>query len=315
MYKYANLMHTWLLLVLILLSGAVQANGALGSKNNPYIFSAPPRESVERGEEVYGPIAETLTRATGKHFIYWHPGEKDWLTYTSKMRNGEYDMIFDGPHFVGWRANLIKHTPILALQHEHVWVVIGTRDAHKYKRRPIKKLADLAGRRVCAHPPPNFGTLTLLSLFDNPVRQPTLTPIAGWKNAFLGVRDGKCEGAILPMGKYKKFKKSLDPADMFVTKLYQHTPYPNQAITTGPRIKESLRKKIVAILQSDLGMTATAKLRKRYNKGKPFKTVANVAVYDKPALVLRDFMGFEYDPKVVKANDSIKQVAVKDQNK
>ena len=315
MYKFANLKHAWLLLILTLMSGAVYANGPLGSKDNPYVFSAPPRESVERGEEIYGPIAEALTRATGKHFIYWHPGEKDWLTYTSKMRNGDYDMIFDGPHFVGWRTNLINHTPVLALQHEHVWVVIGTRDAHKYKRRPINKLGDLAGRRVCVHAPPNFGTLTLLSLFDNPVRQPTLIPIAGWKNAFLGVRDGKCEGAILPKGKYKKFKKKLDSADMYVTKLYQHRPYPNQAITVGPRIKESLRKKIVEVLQSDVGMNATAKLRKRFNKDKPFKKVANKRVYDKPALVLRDFMGFEYDPKAVAAANHVKQVAATDKNK
>ena len=309
MFKFTDLLHTWLLMVLILLSGAVHANGPAGSKDNPYIFSAPPRESVQRGEEVYGPIAQALTSATGKHFVYWHPGDKNWLSYTSKMRNGDYDLIFDGPHFVGWRANLIKHTPILSLKHEHVWVVIGTTSVHKYKRRPVDKLEDLAGRRVCVHAPPNFGTLTLLSLFDNPVRQPTLTAIAGWKNAFLGVRDGKCEGAILPKCKYKKFKKELDANDVYVKKLYQHRPYPNQAITVGPRIDESMRNKIVKVLQSEKGMAATAKLRKRYNKGKPFKKVADTRVYDEPALVLRDFTGFEYDPVAVKAANDNKQLA------
>ena len=152
-------------------------------------------------------------------------------------------------------------------------------------------------------------------MFDNPVRQPTLTPIAGWKNAFLGVRDGKCEGAILPKGKYKKFKKELDAADIHITKLYQHRPYPNQAFTVGPRIKKSLRKRIVEVLQSDHGIRATAKLRKRYNKGKPFKVVANVDVYDEPAKVLRDFTGFEYDPKVVKINKSVKQMAANQKKK
>ena len=54
-----------------------------------YIFTAPPRESFERGNEIYKPIAEFLTDRLGEKFTYRHPG--NWAEYSRGMQNHEYE--------------------------------------------------------------------------------------------------------------------------------------------------------------------------------------------------------------------------------
>ena len=247
-----------------------------------FVFSAPPRETEAEGKAIYRPIAELLMRATGREFIYRHPG--NWLTYQKDMTEGNYDLIFDGPHFVSWRIQQIGHTPLLKLPQQHIWMVIT-----RAKETRVKELSDLAGRKVCVHAPPNFGTLTLLSLFPNPARQPYMINIRGWKNAYNGVIEGKCEGAILPITHYKK----LDPETKHTRLLHQHTPYPNQAFTAGPRLDPKMREVIVKALMSDRGKQATANLRKRFCKDKDIVPASNEEHKD-IALVLKDYIGFEF---------------------
>ena len=262
-------------------STAPNSAGSAASELTTLLFTAPPRETVADGKKMYEPIAAFLTRAIGKKFEYRHPG--NWLTYTDQMRAGRYDLIFDGPHFVGWRSLHINHVPLLKLPQPHVWAVVVRADNQK-----TNKIADLAGRKICAHSPPNFGTLTLPSLF-NPLRQPYLVTIKGWRNAFEGVDSGKCEGTILPFTNLKKF----DPDSKIVKVIHKHKPYPNQAFTASPRISPEMRQQIVTALSSPEGKTATKSLRGRFAKGADLVT-ASTEEYADVALVLRTVWGFEF---------------------
>jgi ABC-type phosphate/phosphonate transport system substrate-binding protein len=262
-------------------AGASIAPTDVASSYAVYTFTSPPREQGGRGDDFYQPIVELLTKATGKKFVYKNPG--NWLTYQLEMRKGTYDLVFDGPHFVGWRIRQAGHTPLLRLPQPHVWAVITKSDSK------VGTLKELAGRKACVHAPPNFGTLTFLSLFENPARQPYMHEIKGWEEAYQGVVAGKCEAAILPLTNLNK----LDP-DRKATKIvHQHKPYPNQAFTAGPRIDPDLQAAIFTALTSDEGKIATQGLRDRFCKGQDL-VPATKEEYGEVALVLKNYWGFEF---------------------
>ncbi|MCW8955453.1 MAG: phosphate/phosphite/phosphonate ABC transporter substrate-binding protein, partial [Gammaproteobacteria bacterium] len=91
-----------------------------------YIFTAPPRETMEDGYKVYQPIADYLTKVTGQQFVYNH--QNTWEEYVSGMRSEKYDLVFDGPHFVDWRIHNIEHHTIVKIPHLLQWRVIARKD-------------------------------------------------------------------------------------------------------------------------------------------------------------------------------------------
>ena len=221
-----------------------------------YLFTAPPRETVERGVEIYKPIADFLSRTTGEAFVYKHPGS--WAEYSRGMQNGEYDLAFDGPHFVSWRIRHVNHDVLVKLPQLHIWRVVARKD-----NTSINSMDDLVGRKVCAPKSPNFGMLTMMSHFSNPDKQPVHVITKGWKDGFNSVIEGKCEATVLPKTNHRKFDPSLSKSKA----VHTHLPYPNQAFTAGPDISLAMKAKIKSALLSDEGQQALSGLRDRFTRG------------------------------------------------
>jgi len=238
-----------------------------------FVFSAPPRGSYSEEVALYQPIVEYLSRVTGRKFRYQY--SDNWLSYSKDMTNGGYDLVFDGPAFNGWRMEKMSHTPLIKLPEDFVFVVIARKD-----NQQVTELKQLAGRKVCVHAPPNLGTLTLLSQFDNPARQPSIVEIKGWDVAYQSVADGKCAGTVLPIKNMEKMDKGL------VKVLYKHRALPNQAFSAGPRIPAEMQARIKHALLSDEGRAATAKLRATY-AGKDF-VPATAEEYAGLGMLLKD---------------------------
>ena len=131
--------------------------------SSDYLFTAPPRESVERGVEIYKPIADYLSKATGERFSYQHP--QSWSEYSRGMQNKEYDLVFDGPHFVSWRLQYIEHDVLAKLPQLLTWRVLIRID-----NKSVKSLDDLVGKTICAPKSPNFGMLTVMSIFQTLIK-------------------------------------------------------------------------------------------------------------------------------------------------
>lgn len=233
-----------------------KAPAATMTSDGDFVFSAPPRGSYAEEVAAYQPIVDYLSRVTGKRFVYKY--SDNWLTYSKDMTSGGYDLVFDGPAFNGWRIDRMNHTPIVKLPEDFVFVVITRKD-----NAQVTELRHLAGRKVCAHAPPNLGTLTMLSQFDNPARQPFIVETKGWDNAYKALVEGKCAGTVVPI---KNMEKN-DRGTMRV--IYRHRALPNQAFSAGPRITPEMRTKIQQALLSEEGKVATANLRSVY-AGKDF---------------------------------------------
>jgi ABC-type phosphate/phosphonate transport system substrate-binding protein len=248
----------------------------------PFIFTSPPREGAEKGDESYAPIAEYLSKATGEQFVYEHPD--NWLSYQDRMQKDAYDLVFDGPHFVSWRVEHLKHTPLVRLPGSLDFVVIARRDNEK-----ITTFEDMGGRTVCGHAPPNLATLTLQAQFENPSRQPFIRVVRGFPAAYQGVIKKKCAGAVLPTGVYKKLDTGETQGQTRI--LFHSKPLPHQAISASPRIPPELQARIREALLSPDADAATAKLRARFSGGKPF-VAATTEEYVGYGYLLKDIWGF-----------------------
>ena len=245
-----------------------QPNAATNFKlaeSNELVLSAAPREDDDVANAIYGPVAEYLSKTLGKPVVFKHAG--NWGVYQGLMQKGAYDIVFDGPHFNSWRVDRTQHNVLVKVPGDHIFVVLVRKDNDK-----IREIKQLAGRTVCAHAPPNLGTLTALNEFDNPARQPIIVNIDGWKNIYDGMMAGKCVAAVIPVKKLEQFEKESGRESKIV---FRGVTMPDNAFSAGPRLTPSDQDKITKALLSPEGEKATAKLREKYAQGKPFVATTN----------------------------------------
>ncbi len=264
--------RSWLLFLITLL-GALPVQAEL-------ILSSAPRDTREKEEEIFKPIADLLSKTTGEKVTFRY-GD-NFLVYQSEMRKGGYDIALDGPQFVGWRMAKLGHVPLVKFPGNLTFVAIAKNDQDK-----IKDLKDLAGRTVCAFPSPNLATLTVLYEFGNPSRQPLIVEVQTFPDAYKGVKSGKCVGGILQAKLYQDLDKEAKAAKV----LFTSKPLPNQAFSAGPRLTPEKRERVTQTLLSAEGAAATQKLREAYKV--QALAQATVEEYQGLGKLLRDVWGFD----------------------
>ncbi len=223
------------------------------------IFSAAPRETVEEGQALYGPMVEALSEALGQEVVYQHPGS--WRNYQKKIKSGEYDIYLDGAHLAAWRMENQQARPLVRLPGELSFVLVS-----KAGNRTVTTPEDLIGRKICHMPSPNLGTLTLFSIYENPVRQPSFIIVNGGAKKLLAAMDeGRCEATIL---RKKYYHKKLDAATKSKFNVLETTAgITNQGFTISSRVDDETVTAIQNFLTSDAGKFAAQKLLKRFSPG------------------------------------------------
>lgn len=252
-----------------------------GIAANEYIFSAPPRGSAEKENKVYQPIAAYLSIVLGKKIVYQHPG--NWLSYQNNMQKGKYDLVFDGPHFVSWRILKTKHVPLVKLPGKLAFSIMVAKN-----NKGIKNYHDLMGRTVCGLAPPNLATLTIYSLFTNPVRQPLVVEVKSFPEGYAKAAKGTCVGAVMRDKMFNKLNKKKKAGRV----IFNSKGIANQAFTAGPRFSAKEKEKLVAALLSKSAVGQMQAFHKRFNKkGKPVLP-ANKKDFAGLAVLLKDVWGF-----------------------
>jgi len=220
------------------------------------IFSAPPRESSQAAEKLYGPLAEHLSELLGEKVIFQYPN--NWLQYQRDLRKGMYDIVFDGPHFVSWRLAHLEHQVLVKLPGELEFVVVVKKDDDT-----LKKTDDLIGKRICAIPPPNLATLTVIDLYHNPVRQPVIWGVkGGYPQVFNQYQKGTCVAAVFSAPFYET--KLSDEQRSQLRVLHKSKSLPNQAITVSKKIGIDNKQKIIRSLTLGKGKKVTESIARRF---------------------------------------------------
>ncbi|MDH5445306.1 MAG: phosphate/phosphite/phosphonate ABC transporter substrate-binding protein [Gammaproteobacteria bacterium] len=239
------------------------------SQASSLILTAPPRENVEAGNKIYGPLAKHLSDLIGAEVVYQHP--KNWLNYQREMRDNRYDIIFDGPHFISWRNAHLKHDVLVKLPGILDFYLVTSSGNDK-----INGMDDLIGKKICGISPPNLSTLTVLDRFRNPVRQPVIVGVkGGMGKVYKSFKAGKCEAAVL---RSTFFKKKLQQKQRDELKILFHSaPLPNQGISVSQRINASAKNKILQSLTLGDGTKISQPIVKRFGgkKAKSFIPAKN----------------------------------------
>ncbi|WP_455197446.1 phosphate/phosphite/phosphonate ABC transporter substrate-binding protein [Kaarinaea lacus] len=234
------------------------------------ILSAPPRENRSQGKELYEPIAEKLSELLGEKVVYQQP--KNWADYTNKMRDGYYDIIFDGPHFVAWRQKNLKHTPVASLPGSLEFFIVTSKE-----NKQLNNARDLVGKRICGMPSPHLATDLVYDLFKNPVLQPTIYEVkGGQRNSFQAFKDGKCVATIFRSTLYNKLPDEERKNLKIVVKT---RTLPNQTISVSQRLEKQANTIADFLVSKDGAITANNLLsrysgrKKQFIKARPEKFV------------------------------------------
>jgi len=222
------------------------------------IFTAPPREKAKAGEKIYQPIANHLSQLLKTKVVYKHPG--NWLNYQREMRDGKYDIIFDGPHFASWRMVHIGHDMIAKLPGKLGFILVK-----KKENVEIKTIDDLIGKRICGISMPNLSTLSILKAYPNPVRQPVIVGVkGGMKGVAKSIQKNRCHAYVFRDVFYDKKINAELKASLEI--LYKSKPLPNQVITAGQRITPAQKKAMSHSLTVGKGVDTTQEVRSRFAK-------------------------------------------------
>ena len=237
------------------------------SVNAELILTAPPRENAEKASKLYGPLAEQLSSVIGERVIYEQPS--GWFDYARNMRDGKYDIVFDGPHFAAWRVKNLKHIPVATLPGNLNFMLVTHRNADS-----ISSMRDLTGKKICGLLSPNLGTNLIFDSFDNPVLQPIIYEVkGGMKQVYKSFKNRKCDAAILRDAAYMR----LPEKERSRLKIIMKTrPMPNQTITVSTRLKNNAQKLATFLVSRD-GAIAADNILSRYSKKKKYfeKTSVN----------------------------------------
>lgn len=248
------------IMALMSVIGLLPGNPAFAAEKDVISFTTAPTQSLKKTQELYGPLVEYLAKKTGEN-IKLVPA-RNFLEYTSKMRKGEYDIIFDGPHFVSWRMNKVNHVPIARLPGKLVFGAI-VKDGGV-----INDIKQLIGKKVCAVNSPNLATLMVLDSFPNPVQQPVIVSSRSFKDAFACLKTGKGQAAFIPMGFWKKFKKKGKIDGLRVLYTTKKKPLPTRTFSISQRLDAATRSNIQQALLNTGGEAGAQPLLKRFNRKK-----------------------------------------------
>lgn len=233
---------------------------AFAAEKDVITFTTAPTQSVAETNEIYGPLARYLSEASGKT-VKLVP-VRNFLEYTSRMRKDEFDMIFDGPHFVSWRMENKDHVPLARLPGELIFMV-AVKDGGT-----ISKMDELVSKKVCAVNSPNLATLMILDAFPNPVRQPVIVSEQSFQDAMKCLKDGKGEAAFLPIKFWKKFEKGGKTKGFRLMYETSKQPLPPRTFSMSKRVDADTREKIRQALINAEGKAEVQPLLDRFRSKK-----------------------------------------------
>jgi len=229
------------------------------------IMTSPPREKPADGQKQYGPIADHLSKLLGKKVVYEHP--KNWLNYQRDMRDDKYDIIFDGPHFIAWRMEHLGHEVLVRLPGTLNFYLLA-----KVDDTAIQSPEDLVAKKICGIPPPNLSTMSIISAFPNPVRQPVIVGVKGGMGpvfkTFMGGEE--CRAGIVRDQFFAK--KVKDDVKKKVRIIYRAPPLPNQALSVSKRLDKREKNLIIQSFTLGDGVKAAAATVTRFG-GKKAKAM------------------------------------------
>ncbi|MDH5425940.1 MAG: phosphate/phosphite/phosphonate ABC transporter substrate-binding protein [Gammaproteobacteria bacterium] len=255
-------------------------HNALASENTIKFFTAPTHPKAVT-EAIYVPILTYLSGKVGKKIELVHTN--NFLDYTLRMRKNQFDLAFDGPHFVSWRMKKLADVPLVRLQGQ-IQVLLAAPNSEE----AITQATDLIGRKVCGFPSPNLLTMAILDDYKNPMRQPLLISGKGFKGLQDCIKNQRGQAVILRQEFWSKMDQSK-----FKLLMRNERTYPERTFSASSSLDSSTRKTIKDALLSPEATPHLQKLLTTFKKKALVPT--NNEEFDFLYQLLAPLWGFKID--------------------
>lgn len=244
------------------------------------VFSTAPTQSPEETRQLYQPLVDYLASQTGRKIIL--KPAKNFLEYSHAMQNGVYDIVFDGPHFVGWRVARHQHQVVAKLPGTIRYSIVSRDDAR------ITDYKDLAGKKVCAFSSPNLLSLAFMDLFPRAASQPILIKVNSFKQAMTCVHGGYGVAALVSE-KYWEVQSYQQKKGLQL--IYTTSKaLPHRAFSVSRRVDARTRRLIVNALTSEGAIESGDAILQRF-RSKKF-TTADSSEYRGLEALLKPVWGY-----------------------
>lgn len=180
----------------------------------------------QRTMEVYQPLADYLSKATGQKIKV--VTSTNFLTHWQMMKRGTYDLILDGPHFTDYRIKKMGYTVLAKLPDVVSYTLVANEE------QMVLEPVELVGKTIATTPSPAVGALRLVELYPNPLRQPVIVETPDSVAAAELAVQGKVAAAMIPAPLVGRF-----PSLTTVTTTEQ---IPSPAISASPAVPAELQQ-------------------------------------------------------------------------
>jgi hypothetical protein len=151
-----------------------------------------PTYAPERAREVYQPLIEYLSAATGHQFKL--VTARNYAFYWNDIRNRkDLHFVFDEAHFTDYRIQRFGYEPLVKSAVPSSYTLLALEAVEE------GRVEAFVARRLVTMPAPNLGFALLLEYFPNPMQQPDVRSMASsWRDTVEIVFAGEADAAMVP---------------------------------------------------------------------------------------------------------------------
>ncbi len=157
-----------------------------------YTLAVEPNYPPAQAEQVYQPLLDYLSTATGHTFRL--KTSANYHVYWRDLRAGmKVDFAFEEAHFAGYRMGRLGFTPL-----------VRTLEPTRYSLLADAMVAEegtsgLIGRPVVSMPSPSMGYLLMLEIYRNPIAAPEIKSVGtGWRDGVEMIFSQETDAAMVP---------------------------------------------------------------------------------------------------------------------
>ncbi|MEO8670537.1 MAG: PhnD/SsuA/transferrin family substrate-binding protein [Tahibacter sp.] len=242
-----------------------------------YNFSVEPIYPPEKAAEVYRPLVDYLSKATGEKFNLVTP--KNYHFYWRDMRqNQNADFALDEAHLGDYRIQRYKYTPLVRTAEQQSYTLVTNLELQG------KGLEGLVGHKIVCMGAPSLGYALLLGFYPNPIQQPDIeSSAASWRDAVEAVFAGEAEAAMVPTWLKDQYPN--------LTPVKSSREFAGATVSVRTEVPDAVRKKVTdALLKLDQDPSlANLLLELGISKFVP----ASAADYVGAEAMLKDFYGYQ----------------------
>ncbi len=242
-----------------------------------YKLLVEPSYNVQRATEVYQPLADYLSKATG-HKITLVTSRNYHFFWRDVRQNAPIDFMFAEAHFTDFRAKRFQFEPIARTVENTSYTLLGS------DQLTNTTLNGLIGKGIVTMPSPSMGFAMLLQFFPDPVRQPNMMSTAqSWQDGVEIVFAGEADAAIVPTWLQSQYPNLIPIATS--------AEFPGAAVSASPTVppeaKQAVKDALLKLHEAEGAYEVLSEL------GVSQFVEASAADYDGDEKVLEGFFGYK----------------------